>query len=256
MTDAAAFEANFAELLAWYASFGGETVRADDHWRSHSGVPFRALNAVTAIRLGAAGDAIPEASAWFAARGMPWRWLLHPSSRPGDLGERLVASGLAAVSDNPAMGMSLDGFVMEPVPAGVTIDRVTDEAGLRQWREVGVRGMELDPVRDEAWWVAHRRPGFADDAPLVNYVLSVDGEAVAVAALFDGADVAGIYNVATVPEARGRGYGRMVTAAAMAEGVRRGRRWAALGASSLGYPVYRRLGFVEYGRLRSFGPPA
>jgi ribosomal protein S18 acetylase RimI-like enzyme len=255
VTDAAAFEANFAELLAWYASFGGETVRAADHWRSHSGVPFRALNAVTAIRL--AGDAaIADAGVWFAERAMPWRWLLHDSSRPSDLADRLAAAGLELVSDNPAMGLALDGFVAEPPPPGVTIERVVDEPGLRRWQEVHRLALELDPVRDEAWWTAHRRPGFADDAPLVNYLASLDGQPVAAAALFDGAGVAGIYNVATVPEARGRGLGRVVTAEAIAEGVRRGLRWAALGSSPLGFPVYRRLGFVEYGRLRSFSPPA
>ena len=253
MTIAEAFEDNFAELLAWYGSFGGEMVKAGDHWRSHSGVPFRALNAVTAIRL-AGDDAITEATGWFTERAMPWRWLLHPSSTPADLGERLLAAGLTLYSDNPAMAMSLAGFEMVPLPHGVEIERVTDEAALRRWHQVNVPAMDLDPARDEAWWTAHRRPGFADDAPLVNYVASLDGAPVSVAALFDGAGVAGIYNVATVPSARGRGIGRAVTAAAMAEGVRRGLRVAALGASPLGYPVYRRLGFEEYGRLRSFGP--
>jgi GNAT superfamily N-acetyltransferase len=253
MDVAEAFEANFAELLAWYASYGGETVRAGDHWRSHSGVRFRALNAVTDIRL--TSDApIDEATSWFTERAMPWRWLLHPSSQPVDLGERLLGAGLTQYSDNPAMAMSLVGFEMPPLPHGITIERVTDEAGLRRWHQVNVPAMDLDRVRDEAWWTAHRRPGFAEDAPLVNYVASLDGEPVSVAALFDGAGVAGIYNVATVPSARGRGIGRAVTAAAMAEGVRRGLRVAALGASPLGVPVYRRLGFEGYGRLRSFGP--
>jgi GNAT superfamily N-acetyltransferase len=253
MNVAEAFEDNFAELLAWYASFGGETVRANDHWRSHSGVPFRALNAVTAIRL-TTDDAIPDATAWFAERAMPWRWLVHPSSQPVDLGERLLAAGLTTYSDNPAMAMSLARFEMVPLPHGVSIDRVVDEDGLRRWHRVNVPAMDLDPARDEAWWTAHHRPGFAEDAPLVNYVASLAGEPVSVAALFDAAGVAGIYNVATIPSARGRGIGRAVTAAAMAEGVRRGLRVAALGASPLGHPVYRRLGFEEYGRLRSFGP--
>jgi len=253
MNVAEAFEDNFAELLAWYGSFGGEMVRAGDHWRSHSGVPFRALNAVTAIRL-AGDDAITEATGWFTERAMPWRWLLHASSMPRDLGERLLAAGLTTYSDNPAMAVSLAGFEMPPLPHGVSIERVADEAGLRRWHEVNVPAMDLDPVRDEAWWTAHRRPGFAEDAPLVNYVASLDAGPVSVAALFDAAGVAGIYNVATVPEARGRGIGRAVTAAAMAEGARRGLRVAALGSSPLGYPVYRRLGFEEYGRLRSFGP--
>src|SRR5262245_33244206 len=104
MAIADVFEDNFAELLAWYASSGGETARASDHWRSHSGVPFRALNAVTRIRL--AGSApVAEATAWFVERAMPWRWLLHESSEPADLGDQLVAAGLELVSDNPAMAL-------------------------------------------------------------------------------------------------------------------------------------------------------
>jgi ribosomal protein S18 acetylase RimI-like enzyme len=76
--------------------------------------------------------------------------------------------------------------------------------------------------------------------------------------LFDGAGVAGIYNVCTVPEARGRGIGRAVTAAALEDAVARGLRLAVLGSSELGYPVYRRLGFRDVSRLRSYAtlPPA
>jgi ribosomal protein S18 acetylase RimI-like enzyme len=256
MTEAEALDANFAELLAWYASFPGGMVERTGHaWICHSGVAFRALNAACRLRDGVERR-IDEVTATLAAPGMPWRWLVGGSSRPTDLGDRLVAAGLAPLSDNPGMALDLDGFTEEPPPTGVTIERVSDEPGLARWREVNRRGLDLDPVRDEAWWIAHRRPGFADDAPLVNYVASLDGAPVAAAALFDGAGVAGIYNVATVPEARGRGIGRAVTAAAIAEGVRRGLRMAVLGSSEMGFPVYRRLGFREVSRLRSFGPPA
>ena len=76
--------------------------------------------------------------------------------------------------------------------------------------------------------------------------------AVAAAALFVGAGVAGIYNVCTVPEARGRGIAGAVTAAALDEGAARGCRLAVLGSSEMGYPVYRRLGFRDVSRLRSY----
>ena len=81
---------------------------------------------------------------------------------------------------------------------------------------------------------------------------SIDGVAVAAAALFVGAGVAGIYNVCTVPEARGRGIAGAVTAAALDEGAARGCRLAVLGSSEMGYPVYRRLGFRDVSRLRSY----
>jgi ribosomal protein S18 acetylase RimI-like enzyme len=154
--------------------------------------------------------------------------------------------------------MALDLVDWRPddgLPIGVTIDRVVDAPGLDRWREVQRRGLALDDRSTDAWFTAHRRPGFAPDLPLRNWVATLGREPVAAAALFVGAGVAGIYNVCTVPEARGRGIGRAVTAAALAHALARGLRLAVLGSSDMGYPVYRRLGFREVSRLRSYATP-
>jgi ribosomal protein S18 acetylase RimI-like enzyme len=250
---------NFADLLSWYASWpGGELHRDEEVWRCFTGVAFRAVNVAARPRLtpATADRTIHEVTAWFVERGMPWRWLVGATSEPPDLEERLAAAGLVRVSDNPGMAADLAHLTDDgSLPAGATIERVIDEPGLWRWREVQRAGLELDDARDEAWWIAHRRPGFAPDAPLVNWVASLDGRPVAAAALFDGAGVAGIYNVVTVPDARGRGFGRAVTAEAIAEGRRRGLRMAVLGSSEMGYPVYRSLGFRDVARLRSWTSP-
>jgi ribosomal protein S18 acetylase RimI-like enzyme len=54
----------------------------------------------------------------------------------------------------------------------------------------------------------------------------------------------GIFNIATPPEYRGRGYGAAVTARAAADGFAQGADVAWLQASPMGFPVYERLGFV------------
>ena len=84
----------------------------------------------------------------------------------------------------------------------------------------------------------------------------VDGRIVATAALYIGTGLAGIYAVATDPDARGRGYGRALTTAALLEGRRLGYPTAALLSSELGFPVYRRLGFETVGTVSFFGSPA
>jgi len=74
------------------------------------------------------------------------------------------------------------------------------------------------------------------------------------------AGVAGIYNVGTVPEARGKGIGAAITLAPLLEARSRGYKIAILHASELGYSVYRRLGFQDYCQMNIYvwmgGPPA
>lgn len=99
--------------------------------------------------------------------------------------------------------------------------------------------------------------GILDDDRLAVVVGRVDGEPVATALLCRTATTAGIYNVATVPAAQGRGYGAAVTWAAVSEGARRGCDHAVLQASEMGYPVYRRMGFADGGRyVQLEGPPS
>lgn len=58
---------------------------------------------------------------------------------------------------------------------------------------------------------------------------------------------AGIYDVGVLPKYRNRGIGYFVTHAACAQGKRWGARFAVLGASDMGYSVYRRLNFQDIG---------
>ena len=253
---AAALDANFAELLAWYGSGSGGEVRHDsDLLLTSSGVPFRAINAASMANLdaSAARDRIDDAISWLAARTDRWRWLVGPTSGPSDLRDRLVAAGLRLLSDNAGMALDLGGWrVPAPLPVGMTTELVTDAAGLERWRDIQQRGLGLDDSAAEAWWLAHRRVVTDAWPPLRNWVARLDGEPVAAAALFAGAGVAGVYNVCTVPEARGRGIGSAVTAVALDAAVADGFDLAVLGASDMGYAVYGRLGFREVSRLGSY----
>jgi ribosomal protein S18 acetylase RimI-like enzyme len=66
---------------------------------------------------------------------------------------------------------------------------------------------------------------------------------VATVSLLTAGGAAGIYNVATIEAERGRGIGAAMTAAAIRHGAARGFTVATLQASTMGRPVYERLGF-------------
>jgi ribosomal protein S18 acetylase RimI-like enzyme len=55
--------------------------------------------------------------------------------------------------------------------------------------------------------------------------------------------VAGLYTIATIPEARNRGIAGELTRHALLSAQGQGYRAAALQASRMGFPVYQRLGF-------------
>ena len=65
-----------------------------------------------------------------------------------------------------------------------------------------------------------------------------------------------VAGVAVRPAERGRGLGGAITLAAAEEGRRRGCTSAALRTGPLSHPLYRRLGFVDVCRHRTYAPPA
>lgn len=75
------------------------------------------------------------------------------------------------------------------------------------------------------------------------YAGLVDGRAVSTGMAIALQDTVGVFNVATVPEFRGRGYGGAVTARLVADGFAAGASLACLQSSAEGYPMYERLGF-------------
>ena len=73
------------------------------------------------------------------------------------------------------------------------------------------------------------------DFPMQNYLGYLDGGAVSTSTVYYGAGVAGIYDVATLPQARGRGVGTTLTLAPLLDTRRDGYRIGVLQSSEMGF---------------------
>jgi ribosomal protein S18 acetylase RimI-like enzyme len=146
--------------------------------------------------------------------------------------------GFIAEEMTPGMVLRRDEFIVTPPPA-VEIVRVRDTERLAVAAEVAAAGFEAPPgiVADLFGPDIAASPGYS------FYLAEVDGMPVSTATAWHGVDGVGIFNVATPPAHRGRGYGRAVTARAVEDGFEAGADLAWLQASPLGEPLYHAMGF-------------
>ena len=132
-------------------------------------------------------------------------------------------------------------------PDGLEIICIEDPESLRQWIHIASISFGVLPEYEDTWYELFVESVF--EQPFWTYLALLNGKPVATSQLFLSAGVAGIYNVTCLPEARGKGIGAAVVQAPLLDARAIGYRVGILQASELGYPVYRRLGFQDYGGL-------
>ena len=171
-----------------------------------------------------------------AAAGGSWLlWSACPTPSLSAWGFQLVG--------HPPLMVRLPGGAPPPLPPELRIVEVHDAATLADAERTLIEGYpapELQPFRPGALWDTrilggplHVWVGYDGERPLTTGIAYVDER------------VTGVYVIATLEEARGRGYGAAITAHCAAVDPAKP---AVLQASDLGQPVYRRLGFVEVAR--------
>ena len=162
--------------------------------------------------------------------------------------ERLVDAALATglVESTPLPGMVLDDLaaldrsaVGARGPSALTVRRVGAPSEWDDYFDVLCAGFGVEP-RDVAPLLV---PEMYDTAWTAAF-LGFDGsEPVATSLAFVAGTTGGVYNVATRPGHRRRGYGEAMTWAAAMWGLDHGAEVSVLQASQMGRPIYERMGY-------------
>lgn len=246
LSDAAAVRAMQRNLVAVFDALvrampGAESYEGDELCWTLTRVAFAVFNSVFAARLDAATaeEAIEAAKARALRNDVPVLWWTAPGDTPADLAQRLTDAGFAYAATLPGMSLNLSIGLQDGAGAGdledVTIAAVNDKRSARAWCDVFAGGFGFPKAIGNEFLPLAIESARDHDSPYRNYLLSWRGEVVATASTMLTEDVAGIYNVATLPHAR-----------------RRGASVAVLQASEAGLNVYRALGFVERGSSQQF----
>ena len=190
----------------------------------------------------------------FDRLGLPMMWWVFapPERRPDVVDLALRARGFELDADLPGMAVELASLSTVTAPGTGVIRRVLDEASFAEWSWVVGRAFGDPAFEGGPSAAAFRALGFAEDAPFRHFVCRADGAPVGASTLSLGAGVAGLANIAVVPECRGRGVGAAVASAALVEGRGLGLRLGVLSAGEQGVSLYRRLGFREVSRHRTY----
>jgi GNAT superfamily N-acetyltransferase len=249
-----AFADNLHDLFRAMSDLPGAEIEETSALARHVAFPFNPMyKGVWRARLSEsdADAAIVESIGWFKARNAPFAfWWVDTRTTPSDMDMRLRAHGFAAwEEDAPGMAAGLNDLnyeLMIHTPTGYKQEYVSDERGLLDFKTAFVNGFEVPEWAGQAWVDATLAFGI-EHAPWRCYVGRLNGVPVACNMLFNGAGVASVFGVATVPEARGKGIGAAITLIAYEEARQLGYRYGVLFATELGVPVYRRIGFREVG---------
>ncbi len=248
---AAAVEANlYAFFRAMQTLPNGEIVE-DERLSYHHAFPYGPMfKGIWCARLTPeeVDSAVEQALDWFKQRRAPLvAWWISSVSEPSDLAQRIQAHGfMTDYADDPGMAADLHTLNETPIPDGLTIRQAEDEAALEDWRAVLSAAFNFPDAVMQAWVDLTLAFGIAN-APWRHHVGYWQGKPVATNFSFVGGGVVGLYCVATVPDARNRGFGAAITLQPLLDARAAGCHYAVLFASKLGAPLYQRVGFHDTG---------
>lgn len=245
----AALEENMVEFWAIYGrAVGCEIYEGDDLVRVMTGIPEALFNGVYRPRLDPSQveQALSRTRRALERWKVPLLWWLGPDCRPADLGEHLQRSGAGHVGVTPGMAIDLIDLAEDLRVVESFICKIVDQPQeIDAWAEIAAKGNGFSTRAQQALIEVDHKVGFFADGCYRRYLGYDQGKPIASSAMVLHSGVAGIYAVATLPEARRKGIGDAMTRIPLLAARQQGYRIGTLQASSMGRPVYQRMGFHD-----------
>jgi GNAT superfamily N-acetyltransferase len=245
------FFGTVGELLELYMPWfpDSEVVSRPDFLRIKSSVSSPLVNGV--LRSGMPDDELRlearRTKEYFNRLDLPGAWMVVPDDRGSTIGEILVEEGYTPTMSSPGMVVhGVGARVATPHPE-LDVRRVRTREECAPMRELlTVFGLPDDLLA----CMAQMTPEGPES--LWNYIGFAHAEPVCCGSLFFGVVCPAIFNVATAPAHRCRGFGAAITNHMVTAAGEAGWDEVFLTASKKGYGVYKELGFEDIGTAQYY----
>lgn len=241
-----------ASMLAYHMLMGrgsrAEEYRTPQVHLMVSGAPDSIFNGVlrAAIPTEQADETIEKIIGRFRAYKVTGSWHVGPSSRPLDLGERLLARGFRHIGDRSGMAIAIPPASRRLlIPEGVTIRLASSLRDIDRWMSVfrQVSGLSL---YQHAWYLGRYRKLEYPRYSVLQVLAELDEEPVGTAAVFLFGEVAVLSDITVLPSARRKGIGSALTRFTLREARMHQFQIGALRAPESAVPFFQQVGFQEY----------
>ena len=206
----------------------------------HCGVDFREYNIVLISKPIADVDAFcSQVKTFFGKNKLPFRLLCRYNIEPA-MKTIVDQLSLRQTEDFPAMAIASDEYRPPAITAELDLVKVQHADQVAGFQQVAAEayGLDLNIVK------LILTETFFNSAKVDAFIGYVNNTPASTALLFKEADIAGIYWVATATQFRQMGLAEALTAATIEAARQEHYATVILQASKMGYPVYKRMGFI------------
>jgi len=198
-------------------------------------------------------ELLARAAAFFAPRGRGYTVFVR-GAYDQDLQAELERAGVASMVDTPCMVIDRPLAPPEP-PGGCELRVVASEADATAAREINAEAYQSLGLPADETRALYGAPAKLLVPHYVTVLGCRDGFPVSTAMIIFSPLVAGVYWVGTTSGARKTGLAEACTRYVTNVALEQGARAVTLQASPMGEPIYTRLGYRTFDRLRWYVVP-
>jgi len=255
-----ALEQNLWEFWSWFGR-GPDCTLHDEGDALWFETPIPTLPYNMVLRFAVTGDVdrrIDSMVEHYRRRRVAFLWIIHPSSMPKDLGDRLSKRGLAEIEVCSGMAANLaDLPELQSTPEGFEIRELDNETAANHLVDFAAWRWHVPEEAKSHLGVYTQVLRIGRPSPILRCWMAWSRDLpVSKAALHCAAGAAGIYAVATRPQARGQGLAGTVTLEALRAARENGYQLAVLHSTPMAQGLYTKLGFRHVAPFKIFASEA